>query len=165
MLIYNKLKDPYHTLLRLLKILDKYNDKEEISHERLRIYDFLLANPYEIFNIRLQRSGKTYFKKFKNTFNIYDKTTLFFNLESIQKTSIQYLIKNNILIKLQHDEIYKINKNKTFKELIALLTETNSISEKALGFIISNLNTIPLHREGGLKDRTGLLGYKYDARN
>ena len=45
MLIYNRLRDPYHTLLRFLKIINRFNNKDEISFDRLRIYDFLLANP------------------------------------------------------------------------------------------------------------------------
>lgn len=164
MLIYNKLRDPYHTLIRLLKIITKFN-QDKISYDRLRIYDFLIANPQEISKIRLIKSGKSSFKKYENPYNVYDRNVLFHNLERIQKTAIEYLIKSNILEKLPNDDIYIIHKNSIPYELTEVLEDTESISSEALNFIITNLNTIDLYREDGLKDRTKLIGFKYDPRN
>lgn len=164
MLIYNKLRDPYHTLLRLLKILNKVN-QDKISYDRLRIYDFLLANPQEISKMRLVKSGKSSFKKYDNPYNLYDRNILFYNLERIQKTAIEYLIKNDILEKIPNEDIYFIHKNSIPSELIEALANTESISNEALNFITTNLNTIDLYREDGLKDRTNLIGFKYDPKN
>ena len=164
MLIYNKLRDPYHTLLRLLKILNKVN-QDKISYDRLRIYDFLLANPQEISKMRLVKSGKSSFKKYDNPYNLYDRNILFYNLERIQKTAIEYLIKNDILEKIPNEDIYFNHKNSIPSELIEALANTESISNEALNFITTNLNTIDLYREDGLKDRTNLIGFKYDPKN
>lgn len=165
MLIYNKIHDPYHTLLRLLKILNSFKNDSIIEYDRLRIYDFLLANPQEINEIRLVKKGKSEFKKNQNPYNKYDRNLLFYNLERIQKTAIEHLLKHQILTKVLYDDGYIINKAMISNELLEAISETKSISNKALDFIIHNLNDIDLYRENGLKDRTNLLGYKYDPRN
>ncbi len=165
MLIYNRLRDPYHTLLRFLKIINRFNNKDEISFDRLRIYDFLLANPQEISKMRLMKSGKSSFKKYENPYNLYDRNILFYNLERIQKIAIEHLVKNNILEKMPHDDIYIMHQDIIPSALIDLLNNTESISNEALEFIIKNLNTIDLYREDGLKDRTNLIGFKYDPKN
>ena len=94
-----------------------------------------------------------------------EKNILFYNLERIQKTAIEYLIKNDILEKIPNEDIYFIHKNSIPSELIEALANTESISNEALNFITTNLNTIDLYREDGLKDRTNLIGFKYDPKN
>ena len=44
--------------------------------------------------MRLVKSGKSSYKKYDNPYNLYDRNILFYNLERIQKTAIEYLIKN-----------------------------------------------------------------------
>ena len=96
---------------------------------------------------------------------MYDRNILFYNLERIQKIAIEHLVKNNILEKMPHDDIYIMHQDIIPSALIDLLNNTESISNEALEFIIKNLNTIDLYREDGLKDRTNLIGFKYDPKN
>ena len=51
--MYNQAFDLYHTLFRMLHILNKYDVNEKVEVERLRMWDFYLLFPNKIHNIRI----------------------------------------------------------------------------------------------------------------
>mgnify|MGYP007038345710 CR=1 FL=1 len=164
-LIYNKLHDPYHTFLRLLKIITTFENGKTIEYDRLRIYDFCLANPEEISKIRIVKAGKSQFNNYINPYNNYDRNILFYNLERIQKVAIETLQRLKILVRVNSEERFYIYTDAIDSELTKCLNDTVSIDNRALDFILNSFNDLDLYRENGLKHRTGLLGYRYDPRD
>lgn len=165
MLLYNKVIDPYHSLLRMLSIchLSKNNILE---YERLRMYDFLLAFPSHITDCTLPRSltrQKNVFKKYLNTYNRFNAKISYQNMESVQDAVILQLESLSILKKSINTNEYKIQKEYISTELLNVLQNSTSIDNELLKLISDGLSEINLYGANGLKDRLKILEYKYDA--
>lgn len=165
MLLYNKVIDPYHSLLRMLSIchLSKTNILE---HERLRMYDFLLAFPSHITDATLPRKltkQKKIFKKYLNTYNRFNAKISYQNMESIQDAVILQLESLSILKKNINTNEYKVQKEYISTELLNVLQNSTSIDNELLKLISDGLSEINLYGANGLKDRLKILEYKYDA--
>ena len=58
MILYNNAFDLYHTIFRILHLLNKVSDDEVIEIDRIRIWDYYLLFTNEIFNIKPIRNKK-----------------------------------------------------------------------------------------------------------
>ena len=165
MLLYNKVIDPYHSLLRMLAICHSSN-VNMIEYERLRMYDFLLAFPSHITDTTLPRNltrQKNLFKKYLNTYNKFNARMSYQNMEFIQDAVIVKLESLLILNKNINTNEYKIQKEYISTELIGLIEESTSIDFELLKLISDGLSEIDLYGTSGLKDRLKILEFKYDA--
>ncbi|RQO67132.1 hypothetical protein DBR44_17755 [Aquitalea sp. FJL05] len=166
MLLYNKALDPYHTLFRLLNVLNG-TSKGKIEHDRLRIYDFLLAFPVHVSRITLPRElqkQKNPFKKFKNSYNVFDAYFLFESMKSIQNSVIDNLIISKILQKIPNSSSYVILKENYSPELFALTEiEVRQEIKDVIAFINNVLADQELYGQNGLKASSHLMEYKYDS--
>lgn len=165
MLLYNKVIDPYHSLLRMLSIchLSKVN---MLEYERLRMYDFLLAFPSHIIDTSLPRNltkQKNSFKKYLNAYNRFNAKVSYQNMESIQDAVISKLESLLILKKNENTNEYKIQREYISSELIGLIENSTSIDTELLKLISEDLSEITLYGANGLKDRLKILEFKYDA--
>ena len=68
MLIYSQAYDLYHTMFRILQIMEK--TKEVLEVDKLRILDFYLAFPAELLEIRSFSGFKKYEKYLKDETNL-----------------------------------------------------------------------------------------------
>lgn len=166
MLIYNQAYDLYHTMFRILQIMEKTEGKIEI--DKLRILDFYLAFPCELMEIRSFRGFKKYEKYIKAEKNKYerviDRKRLFFKMEHIQLSAIKALISYGIF---DAEEFKKGNIKKTYEKLSdSLLTRIQSANEEnpnLITLITGPLASMNLFGHLGLKERTNLIEFKYDS--
>ena len=164
MLIYHPAYDAYHCLFRLIKII-QISNKIEIS--KLRILDFYLVYPAEVAKISLPRDQveiKKIAAKLKNTYHGPVNTfQAFRDMQHLQYAAISTLAASNILDgeKLSSGIIERTNTPLpdffNYPEQMAT-SEENMIHI----FILKTLSEMPLNGTNGLKQRTGLMEYRYD---
>ena len=166
MLIYSQAYDLYHTMFRILQIMEK--TKEVLEVDKLRILDFYLAFPAELLEIRSFSGFKKYEKYLKDETNPYerviDRKRLFFKMEHIQISAIKALISYGLFDPIE----FKNGKIKRTENLISgnLNTRINNANEEnqnLITLITGPLASMNLYGHLGLKVRTNLIEFKYDA--
>ena len=166
MLIYSQAYDLYHTMFRILQITEK--TKEVLEVDKLRILDFYLAFPAELLEIRSFSGFKKYEKYLKAETNSYerviDRKRLFFKMEHIQISAIKALISYGLLNPVE----FKNGKIKRTENLIpgnlnSRINNANDESQNLITLITGPLASMNLYGHLGLKVRTNLIEFKYDA--
>ena len=166
MLIYNQAYDLYHTMFRILQIMEK--TEEIIEIDKLRILDFYLAFPSELIDIKSFRGFKKYEKYIKAEKNKYerviDRKRLFFKMEHIQLSAIKALISYGIFDSGEFKK-GKVKKSydKLSEPLISRIQSANEENPNLLTLITGPLASMNLFGHLGLKERTNLIEFKYDA--
>lgn len=169
MIIYNEAFDIYHCIYRLISVLS-YLKNESVELERLRIWDFYLAYPQEVSNIKFgtkpeDRAIKKLFPQKNNPYeSIANPRNVFTKMQPYQLIAIKTLASYGIINKdyLILNKVTLIDKGK----LEDVLFTYSGMSDRELNIIkimTTYFYTMPLYGEGGLKNRTNLLEYKYDA--
>ena len=69
MILYNNAFDLYHTIFRVLHLMSKVDTKDSIEVDRVRIWDYYLLFPSQIFQIKPRRN-EIEFKKILKQLNI-----------------------------------------------------------------------------------------------
>jgi len=166
MLVYNHAYDIYHTIFRILQIVEK--NKSVLEIDKLRILDFYLAFPSELLEIKSFPGFKKYerfINEEKNSYErILNRKRLFFKMENIQISAIKSLVAYDIL----EAEEYKNGKVKrTKKQLQQNLQEriekANEENLNLITLITGPLASFNLFGHLGLKERTNLIDFKYDS--
>lgn len=166
MLIYNQAYDLYHTMFRILQIMEKTDEIIEI--DKLRILDFYLAFPSELMAIKSFRGFKKYEKYIRAEKNRYerviDRKRLFFKMEHIQLSAIKALISYGLF---DADEFKKGNIKKSYdnlsESLITRIESANDENPNLITLITGPLASMNLFGHLGLKVRTNLIEFKYDS--
>lgn len=167
MLIYHQRNDIFHCTFRILSILSMI-ESNDIEFSRLKIIDFYIVFPHLISTISFPRArGVSKIKKTVQTFivpyeNLPSRRMLFSEMGDFQLQAIDILKSKNILGVYQ-DSI--ISKGECFfDEAIQNLINNNRItSENFNQDFIRVLMDLPLYGDKGIKRRTGLMEYRYDA--
>lgn len=165
MLIYDPALDSYHTAIRILSILDKNIEGLEI--DLVRILDFYLAYPSKVQEIRLPTQFR-YAKKEAGRINtVYRKPpsgkTQFERMKPVFVAALHGLVAAGFLnTNFIKNGILLINFEKIPTDLRIAMQAFVSRQQTIKTFIIESLPTISLYGAGGLKERTGLLDFKYD---
>jgi ribosomal protein S17E len=164
MLIYHPAYDAYHCVFRLLLII---NSLGELEVSKLKILDFYLVFPKEISNIRLP-SDKTHIRSAINKLNSsyrgpVNSKQAFRDMSHIQNAVIRSLGAMGLInqASLLNNYIKRTEKELSPDFLEAFenfLTNQTEVSE----FTLNELSKISLNGINGLKDRTGLMEYRYD---
>lgn len=166
MLIYSQAYDLYHTMFRILQIMEKYKKVMEV--DKLRILDFYLAFPAELLEIKRFSGLKKYDNILKAELNSYerviDKKRLFFKMEHIQISAMKALISY---------ELFDANEFKNGKlrctdvqlsqSLSTRIRIANEKKQNLISLITGPLAAMNLYGHLGLKVRTNLIEFKYDA--
>ena len=172
MIVYQQAFDIYHSVFRLLRLLDVFNRSESVEVDRLRIWDFYLLFPNKMPEITLRREEEDVKKLIRNYIakreNPYEELTdcriMFEKIQPYQITAMKCLASYGIISKetLSLNRVSVINKEELQTKLVNLpgLTdrETNAVK-----LLTSHFFLMPLSGEYGLKHRTGLIESKYDA--
>ncbi len=168
MLLYNKALDPNHTILRIISIALKLNIEElEIEKDKIRIFDFLIANPAYISKLTIEKDlvkAKNEFKIYENNYQNFDPVRLFETMTPICDVALAVL-KEMQIISLHSESkrcVFHIgNIPPRIAEIVS--NKENSVSTQALDFISDHLQIKPLTGPLGLKSITKLMEYRYDA--
>lgn len=162
--------DPFHTIFRLLRLRPIISRRGSLPRDEVRILDFYLLFPFRMGDIRLlpkHRKYKSLAGKFENA-KPYgeqpDDEILFARMEMIQKAGLETLAKQGFIdpTRWSVGEVMP-----TIAPLAAPLDarikELNSLESELLEFLETLAQEYALLGQGGLKDRTALLEYRYDS--
>lgn len=168
MLIYHPAFDIYNCVFRMLQLLS-HMKQDEVELDKLRIWDFYLTFPNEARNISYPNSlselKSIFKKKSPNPYeDLIDSKRIIERMKSYQISALKCIASyglidselfNKNVIK-RTDKIIPIELAKHFNELSV---EKANIIKLIIGFY-----ELPLYGKSGLKDRTGLIEFKYDQR-
>lgn len=171
--MYNQAFDLYHTLFRMLHILNKFDVKEKVEVERLRIWDFYLLFPNKVYSIHIRgsefqeaKSQIKFISKADNPYNtILDGRKFLEKVRPYQMAALSYLASLGIVAteNLSNQEVVLLNREK-LNSILENIGELNTQEKNTLSWLSINFKTFPLNGPKGLKDRTGLLISKYDGK-
>lgn len=165
MLVYHPAFDIYNCAFRMLQLLSMM-EESEIELDKLRIWDFYLTFPNEARQITFPRDLFELKKIFKNKpdnpyEDLIDAKRIAERMNPYQLSALRYLasyglIDNNLFQK----NIIKRTDKKLPSELQEKLSEINTEKENIIK-LVKGFNFIALR---GLKERTGLLEFRYDRK-
>ncbi|MCO4794299.1 MAG: hypothetical protein KC493_11330 [Bacteriovoracaceae bacterium] len=153
-------------MYRMMALLSSID--EPVSLDKIRLLDFYYAFPHLIKEISPWPSDISAYKKsaFKinNPFEkIVDKRRVFFEIAHIQKDAVSNLYAKGLL----NSDKYKtgsleLNNTGVPKLISELIQKDDFINSEVFMLIVKGLTKTSWNGKGGLKDRSGLLEFKYD---
>jgi hypothetical protein len=168
-LVFQPALDPYHAMFRLFRLLAILKETA-VSRDHIRILDFYLLFPFLISAIRLSREDQHFKKLARKYANLKpygqqpEGSLLFARMEAMQDAALDTLAFNSFLEKeaLAADRVVSTNKMLP-KEVSQRVIDLNLQQADLLEFLHSLAKDYPVLGENGLKARTGLKEYRYDA--
>jgi hypothetical protein len=166
MLAYHPALDPYHTALRLLRLV--YFNPKTYEIDTLKMLDFFLVFPGEVASVRLPQGQISWRKRVVESQNTYwfsgDRLLTFTQMRVIQETAFALLASRGVI----HHQLYldgyiSLELDNVPNELRELIQAKNTHEQTLMTFLTTVLGEMPLRGKDGLKDRTKLLEFRYDA--
>jgi hypothetical protein len=166
MLAYHPALDAYHTAFRLLRLI--YFNPKTYEADTLKILDFFLVFPEEVASVRLPQGQTSWRKRVVEPPNTYwfsgDRLLTFTQMRLIQETAFALLLSRGMIQhELYLDRYIALQPNSVPKELRELIQSKNTEQQTLMTFLTTVLGELPLRGKDGLKDRTKLLEFRYDA--
>lgn len=172
MILYNNAFDLYHTIFRVLHLISKVDATDSIEVDRVRIWDYYLLFPSQIFHIK-PRKNEVEFKKNLKQLNITkanpyqkisDERMTLEKIKPYQIAALNCLASYNIISKddLLEDKISVLSKE-LLTEYVKSIGNLSSREKNIITIVTSQFYDISLFGEKGLKSRSDLLESKYDA--
>jgi thiamine monophosphate synthase len=165
MLIYHPAFDAYHCVFRMLAITESLR---QLEYSKLRILDFYLCFPAEVAAVQLPQDHielKKVARAVKNDYRGPVSThRTFRDLESIQFSAARLLAASKIFDSEQLELGTTLRTNLKLPEALqANISSIRTSKSTIIEYILTKMGDIPLTGLGGLKQRTGLMEYRYDA--
>jgi hypothetical protein len=167
---YHPLYDSYHCVFRSCCLLS-YKYDIDIDINRFRIIDFYFLLPFFINDIRLSgvlrdvRREKDLNKIPLPYQHVPSRKSLFRALVPVQDVALRH----QVAVGLIDGDAFRGGRFKrglnrvpegSFHQRVNEYVVEN---EKILEFLVDDAQSVPIYGRGGLKDRSGLMEYKYDA--
>ena len=167
MLSYHGAFDLNHSIYRMLRLVEHHPEKS-LAWDTFRILDYYCLFPHELKQLSWPRSVQRFKSRFLYEETKYNKISnrrhLFHQLELIENVAARSLAAKGFI---DADALQLAVLARTDKPLptdLEPVVQRNDDAEDALvTFLAQNLSQIPLLGEKGLKARSGLLEYRYDA--
>lgn len=167
MLVYHSAFDMYHCVYRMIQLLSNLKH-DFVELERLRIWDYYLAFPNEMAKIKFERDNKDIKNLFPDKYNPYevvlDGKIIFEKMKPYQLVAIKTLASHGLIDKnyLSENRVTKIEE-KFSKNILEQFEPLSDRENNIIKIMTTYFYNMPLYGEKGLKDRTNLLEYRYDA--
>lgn len=165
MLVYHPAFDIYNCAFRMLQLL-YYAKDSEIEVDRLRIWDFYLTFPNEARRIKFPKDMIELKKIFKNQpdnpyEDLIDSKRIINRMKPYQLAALRYLtsyglIDNALFVKKIIKRTDKVLPLDLEEKLLEINIEKENIIKLVQGFSYLGLF--------GIKERTGLLEFRYDRK-
>jgi hypothetical protein len=168
MLIYDYALDPYHCAIRILTICTYGNaEKRLFQVDSVRILDYFLVYPSKLASSRLPLEHKSIRKQVRDIENPYrhspGKRAAFERMKSIFHAASSGLGAAGMIdIDLLERGILKLNPNNIPPEMESAVHRFKARQSTVGNFILAVLSAYPVNGADGLKNRSGLLEYRYD---
>lgn len=169
-LTYNEAFDPYHASFRIMRLNTICKFETAIPFDAIRILDFFLLFPFRMQRMSFKSNHRS-FRRISKVFEqdkpygvLPDDQIIFTRMEPFQRAAVSTLAMKGIVstsfwaegsLKFPTDSVPHaiaercVSLNAAHKEFVAALRSLSSDYE--------------LYGKGGLKDRSGLLEFRYDA--
>jgi hypothetical protein len=169
-LSYQTAFDPFHAAYRNLRILAAIEPSKPLFVDHARILDFYLLFPFRISGIRLMNQHR----KFRRLAEIYedarpygdqpDDAQVFARMKPLQIAALETLAEKKIIEAREWENGRVVRTKEPLPSVLAARVSEANAKEPALMEAIFALSSdYQLLGQNGLKDRTGLLEYRYDA--
>jgi hypothetical protein len=167
MLIYHQRNDVFHCAFRLLSILSII-EQNDIEFSRLKMIDFYIVFPHLISSISFPHVAGV--KKIKNEVQTFpvpyemlpSRRMLFSEMGDFQLQAID-ILKAKAILAINREGIISKSEKFDSEEIQNLVKENSITSRDFYKSFIKVLMDCSLYGETGLKKRTGLMEYRYDA--
>jgi ribosomal protein L31E len=167
MLVYHPALDPYHCVARLIKLI-QYPVQREMELDRVRIIDFYMVFPAWIRHIRVPTDTAMLRNKVSPPNNPYyysgRRPDVFRQMQPLQVQAFSLLAGRDLI---SADALsagrWLRGRQQLPTELRVLAEPTDDYERGRLAFLVDTLFSFPVAGPNGLKHRTGLLEYRYDA--
>lgn len=166
MLIYHPAFDIYNCAFRILQLLNNVKNSE-IELDRIRIWDFYLTFPNEARKIKFPQDLQELKRIFKDKPNnpyedLIDPMRISEKMKPFQISALRYLasyglIDNNLFLK----NIIKRTEVEIPKDLSNSINNL-SIEKQNIIKLVQGLHDLTLWN---IKERTGLIEFRYDKKN
>jgi hypothetical protein len=169
-LSYQPALDPFHTVFRLLRALPYVEAVGELPRDHVRILDFYILYPFRISAVRLRpqerrfRNFKTAYENLKPYGEQPDDVVMFTRMQPIQIAAMETLADKLIIdpIEWQRERVRPTGSTLP-KELALRVVRANNDEPNVVDLLTVLSKEYALNGPNGLKDRTGLMEYRYDA--
>jgi len=165
MLIYHPAFDAYHCTIRIVALLV---DCKRLDVEKARILDFYLAFPSAMQSMRLPAELASLRAMLRQMDNVYrdpvSPKRTFAEMRHVQLAALGCLAAADIIdgAKLPSGIVERTNKPLPSK-LEAAITNFMADENEVMQLLATKVAEMPTAGPNGLKDRSGLLEYRYDA--
>lgn len=172
MITYSPAFDLYHTIFRMVHIVQRLGNDEQMEIEKARIWDFFLLFPDKVYDITLKHrekelrdARKRFIQKDPNPYDYKgDDRRLFEWMKPVQESALSCLVACGILHKEDFLSGYlRVADKEALRDYLASVGALSDRERNTLSFMSLLSRGIPLTGVDGLKNRTELLEYKYDA--
>ena len=136
--------------------------------DMLRILDFYLLFPHLLPEVRLPNALKARARKLGEEANQYSlpatPEAVFNQMSPIQAQGVRLLLSVGIASVEQADETrVRRSEMPIPSEVLEAIEKRNSEQASLVALLTKDVASIPLRGKNGLKDRSGLMEFKYDA--
>ncbi len=166
MIIYHPRNDLYHCMFRFISIASM-QDLEDFDSVRLRIYDLFYLFPHLVKDIEFpRRKGIAALKRSFSSIDppyevLPDKRRLFSEMGDYHIQALQILKAKGIFE--ENNGRLRISKEFHNSSIQNLIKDNSNETTVLFCKLFQTLNAIEVFGESGLKKRTGLMEYRYDA--
>ena len=169
-LTYQPAFDPSHTVFRFLRLRQVVLAEVALPRDHLRVLDFYLMFPFRSDEIRVFPRHRK-FKKLAQQYagvrpygDLPDDRVLFHRMSPIQGAALDTLAQKGLLDAQEYKRgIIAPTATTLPAPLQAKLEEANVQQKDLLDFLTALATDYDLLGSNGLKDRSGLMDFAYDA--
>lgn len=173
MITYNPAFDLYHCMFRMAHILQKLDDGNPFEVDKVRIWDFYILFPSKVYDITLRqdetdliKTRKEFFDKTSNPYEYSgDNRKLFEWIRPFQVSALNCLVSCGILDRDDYlNNKVRVIDHSALDRFVEMSGELEPKETNVLSFMGLLSRNMQLTGAKGLKARTHLLEFKYDAK-
>jgi hypothetical protein len=169
-LVFQPALDPFHAVFRFLRLLPVSREVSSLLNGHVRILDFYLLFPFRIRAIRLA-PGHQHFKKLSEKYAYLtpygeqpDAHLVFERMRPMQLAALETMSALNYIDSVAFlTGTFMATDQKIPEEISARITELNNNQSDLIQFLEVLAEDYELSGPNGLKARTELMEYRYDA--
>jgi hypothetical protein len=167
---YNEAFDPYHAVFRFMRLHLACDIATKLPFDTLRILDFYLLFPFRLQAMKFFASD-TGWRKISKTYEdrapygaMPEDSTIFVRMEPFQRAAAASLVHSGYMT----PEAWDANEVQFTPDVLPpafaeRCSAVNAQMADILNILCQIKSRYPLGGRDGLKDRTGLLEYRYDS--
>ncbi|MGE0184141.1 MAG: ABC-three component system middle component 5 [Parvularculaceae bacterium] len=169
-LSYQPAFDPFHAVFRFLRMREAVFSDMDLHEDHLKILDFFLLFPFRISNIQFKQAHRGLRKLSKQFDNLRpygdlpEDRILFGRMNAMQDVALDTLSGKKLIDPAQLElGVVKSTHNEVPSAISSRIAEINAEESGLVDLLTVLACEYPLLGPDGLKRRSGLMEYRYDA--